>query len=136
MIDIVSNNSSTGYVAPTSDAEQASLDYDAFLQLLVAELKNQDPTEPMDSSEYVAQLASFSNVEQSIKTNDQLKQMLETSLVEQASSIVGMNLTSADGEIEGTVESVAIYSDGLIATLDSGEEVLIGPGVTISNDSD
>ncbi|MEN0000093.1 MAG: flagellar hook assembly protein FlgD [Pseudomonadota bacterium] len=132
MINPVSTAVSTGTVAQSPDAAQATLDYDAFLQLLVAELKNQDPTEPMDSSQYVAQLATFSNVEQSIKTNDQLAKMLETSLVEQAGTIVGMTLTSSDGATVGKVNSVSIFSDGLVATLDNGEQVVIGPGVSLS----
>src|SRR5581483_10586188 len=39
-----------------------SLDYDAFLRLLIAQMKNQDPTKPTDPSQFVAQLASFSSV--------------------------------------------------------------------------
>ena len=49
--------------APTPAAPVApapsTLDYSAFLRLLIAEMKNQDPTKPMDSAQYVAQLASF-----------------------------------------------------------------------------
>ena len=45
------------------------MDYNAFLKLLIAQMKNQDPTEPMTSTQYMAQFATFSQVEQSIKTN-------------------------------------------------------------------
>ena len=50
-------------------APAASVDYNAFLQLLIAQMKNQDPTKPMDSAQLMSQLASFSNVEQGIKIN-------------------------------------------------------------------
>ena len=50
--------------ASTTDAKKASLDYDSFLTLLIAQMKNQDPTDPMDSSEQISQLATFSQVEQ------------------------------------------------------------------------
>ena len=67
----------------TSPAGNASLDYDAFLKLLVAELKNQDPTEPMKSTDYVAQLATFSNVEQAIQTNSKLDSLLSSTALAQ-----------------------------------------------------
>ncbi|MEM1274939.1 MAG: flagellar hook capping FlgD N-terminal domain-containing protein [Pseudomonadota bacterium] len=52
-------------------------DFETFLNLLTAQLENQDPLEPLESTEFVAQLAQFSSVEQQIATNDALSQMLE-----------------------------------------------------------
>jgi len=49
-----------------------SLGKDAFLRLLVEQIKNQDPLEPTDNSEFVAQLAQFSNLEQTMGINDRL----------------------------------------------------------------
>ena len=51
-------------------------DFDTFLKLLTTQMQNQDPLQPMDSTEFVAQLASFSAVEQQIRTNDQLESIL------------------------------------------------------------
>ena len=55
----------------TAAADLAS-DFDTFLQLLTTQLKNQDPSKPFDSTEFVGQLASFSAVEQQIATNSKL----------------------------------------------------------------
>ena len=113
-------------------ASKTQVDYQSFLKLLVAQMKNQDPTNPMDSTQYMAQLASFSNVEQSVQINQKLEQMLQSSTLAQADAIIGRTLTSHDGSITGTVSEVRLYSDGIVAVLDNGKEVVVGPGVSIS----
>ena len=115
-----------------NDTPTANVDYQAFLKLLVAEMKHQDPTEPMKSTDYVAQLASFSQVEQSVQLNTKLDQLLQTTSLTQAGALIGRTITSADGEVTGTVKEVKLYSDGLMAILEDGGEVAVLPGVTIS----
>jgi flagellar basal-body rod modification protein FlgD len=118
----------------TTSAAKANVDYESFLKLLVAEMKNQDPTEPMDSSQYIAQLASFSQVEQSIQVNSKLDSLLQLTQLTQAGSIIGKTVTSADDSVSGVVNSVKLTSEGLVAVLDTGDSLLIGDGVTISED--
>lgn len=118
--------------AAASAADKATLDYDTFLKLLVAEMKNQDPTEPMDSTEYVAQLASFSNVEQTIQTNARLEDLLKSSSIAQAGSLIGRSVTSPDGSINGIVKQVEIYDDGVVAILEDGQKVVVSSGLTVS----
>ena len=110
----------------------ANVDYQTFVKLLVAELANQDPMEPVDSSQYVSKLASFSNVEQSLQINNKISQMLESANLSLAGSIVGRTLTTADGSISGTVHSVSITSDGIIAMLENGQSVAVSNGIVIS----
>ncbi|MCT8989258.1 flagellar hook assembly protein FlgD [Chelativorans sp. SCAU2101] len=127
-------NVSTVTAVPRSQQEVASpqtVDYQSFLRLLVAQMKNQDPTSPMESTDYVAQLATFSQVEQSVQINVKLEQILAASSLSQASGLVGREITSADGEVTGIVTEVKLYSDGVVAKLESGEEVIVGPGVVI-----
>ena len=50
--------------------------FDTFLQLLTTQLKSQDPLSPMDATQFTEQLVQFSGVEQAIKTNDMLGQLL------------------------------------------------------------
>jgi len=125
-----SGNSTTG-TNSTAQAAGPTVDYQSFLKLLMAEMKNQDPTKPMDSTEYVAQLATFSQVEQSVQTNSKLDELLQTSALAQAGNIIGHTVTSADGDTSGTVSSVRLTSDGLVAILDTGEEVTMQSGVVI-----
>ncbi len=64
--------------AETSDAgRQLTSDFQTFLKLLTAQLQNQDPLKPLESTEFVAQLAQFSAVEQQIATNSSLGRILE-----------------------------------------------------------
>lgn len=53
-------------------APKISTDYQMFLKMLTAQMKNQDPLNPIDSTDYATQLATFSGVEQQVKTNDLL----------------------------------------------------------------
>ncbi|WP_274425783.1 flagellar hook assembly protein FlgD [Chelativorans sp. YIM 93263] len=115
----------------TAGSPQA-VDYESFLKLLVAEMKNQDPTSPMESTDYVAQLAAFSQVEQSVQTNKKLDEILQASSLSQAGGLIGRQITSPDGSTSGIVAEVRLYSDGVVAILQNGEQVIVGPGVTVS----
>ncbi|MBB3713462.1 flagellar basal-body rod modification protein FlgD [Limimaricola variabilis] len=74
--------------AQTSAAETSrnklDADYQSFLKLLIAQVSNQDPLEPMDSTAFVSQLAQLTQVEQSITTNETLSK-IETRLSEAGS---------------------------------------------------
>ena len=131
-VSSVANTATKTTSTATTTADQASLDYDTFLQLMIAQMNNQDPTDPMDSAEYMSQLATFSQVEQSIMTNAKLDALLTSSSLDQANSLIGRTVTSADGKVEGKVVSVQITTDGPYATLEGGEKLLIEEGVTIS----
>ncbi len=124
-------NAAAASTATTTAAEGAKVDYDSFLKLLVAELSNQDPTEPMDSTKYVSQLATFSQVEQSVKTNSKLDTMLASNQLILAESLIGNRLTSADGTQSGVVKSVKLTDDGIIAVLQDGTQMTVGSGVTV-----
>jgi flagellar basal-body rod modification protein FlgD len=124
--------SATSAQGASATSSVGDLDYDAFLRLLIAQLKNQDPTKPMDSTEFVAQLATFSQVEQSIAANDKLDSLLTASALSLADSVIGRMVTSADGETSGTVASVTITSEGPVATLENGDQVALGAGVIVA----
>ena len=70
-----------GYTDPetteTSNINTASLGKDDFLKLLIAQLQNQDPLNPADNTEFVAQLAQFSSLEQLTTMNASLEQSIE-----------------------------------------------------------
>lgn len=131
----VSNNgaaSAQSQSQSSSSGASPSMDYDAFLKLLMAEMKNQDPTAPTDASQYVAQFATFSQVEQSMQMNAKLDSMLSSIALSQADGIIGRTLTSEDGTITGEVKAVRIVNNGAVAELDNGKQIILGPGVVIT----
>ena len=119
--------------ATTKDADKAGLNYDSFLKLLIAQMKNQDPTDPMDASEQMSQLASFSQVEQTIQTNAHLRSMLQAEALTRAGDLVGKYVQSADDKVMGKVKEVEVYSDGVIVLTENNDKVLLQAGVVISD---
>ena len=121
--------------APAASAVTAAstktLDYDAFLKLLVAQMANQDPLSPTDSTEWVAQLASFSNVEQAISTNKKLDSIMTVSALTQANSLIGRTATSADGSISGKVAAVQVIDGTVHAVLEGGQSLTLESGTSV-----
>lgn len=79
---------------------------DAFLKLLVAQLKNQDPLKPQDNSAFVAELAQFSSLEQSMGVNDRLDQMML-----QNQGLANSNVVNMVGSV-ATVKGTMVTTDG------------------------
>lgn len=72
----ISTIGNTPRSAAASGAANLSQTFDSFLLLLTTQLQNQDPLDPMDSSEFTKQLVQFTGVEQSIATNSNLEQLI------------------------------------------------------------
>jgi flagellar basal-body rod modification protein FlgD len=125
----------TSLASNTSATKAASstIDYNTFLQLMIAEMKYQDPTNPTDTSQYMSQFAQFSTVEQGIQTNSKLDNLLASQALSQADSLIGRTATSNDGSVTGTIASITVSSKGATsATLSDGRTLSLGDGVTIS----
>jgi flagellar basal-body rod modification protein FlgD len=113
-------------------AEANGLNKDQFLQLLVAQLKNQDPMSPVGSQEFMSQMAAFSTLEQVTNmavANEEQNQMMA---INQSLSLVGHNVTYVkEGEslAEGKVESVDFGEEGFSLTI-NGESGIPAGAVT------
>ncbi|MCW8842636.1 MAG: flagellar hook assembly protein FlgD [Rhodobacteraceae bacterium] len=136
-MDAISPN--TAYSAASNTTKENagmsgdSSDYETFLKMLTAQMQNQDPLNPVEASDFAAQLASFSTVEQQVLTNDLLTSIearLANSDFAALADWVGMEARSRgavyfDGaEITATVqrESAADRND-LVVRNDAGAEV-------------
>ncbi|HEX8903157.1 flagellar hook assembly protein FlgD [Vitreimonas sp.] len=83
MVDFSTINANNGVGGATTTASQSASDtaslannFDTFLTLLTAQLQNQDPLAPMDSTQFTQQLVQFSQVEQQIRTNQQMESLV------------------------------------------------------------
>lgn len=125
MTDIAPVTSTSFTAPPKPSATGSELGADTFLQLLVAQLKYQDPTNPADSTDFLAQTAQFTMVEKLT----QLAERAETSAVVErnlaAAGMVGRTITwqRPDGtEGEGIVTRAALGPAGPLLRVD-GQEV-------------
>ena len=109
------------------------LDKDAFLKLLTAQLRNQDPLNPTDQESFIQQVATFSNLEQQITTNENMARLLEFQAVSQAASLIGKEVTGlSNGEIvSGTVREVIFVSGIPVMMLEDGSELPHGGLISI-----
>ena len=90
---------------------KAGFSQETFLHLLVTQLKNQDPLNPQDSHEFVAELAQFSSLEQMANMNKSISTVLELSVT----GLIGRTVTVLDPQgnvVTGTVEGITYYADG------------------------
>lgn len=86
----------------TSALNSLSSNFSDFLSLLMTQLKNQDPSSPMDSNTFTTELVQFSGVEQQISTNSDLTQLIQltqASQVEQSSSMIGKPVTVTSSQL-------------------------------------
>jgi flagellar basal-body rod modification protein FlgD len=108
--------------AANSDAmAQLSGNFNTFLTLLTSQLKNQDPTSPMDSSAFTQQLVMYSQVEQQISTNTNLKTLIgqgSTQIGAYATSYLGKAVSVTNGNASLT-KGVATWTYGLGTTASS-----------------
>jgi len=98
----------------TKKSDGGSINKDEFLHLLITQLKNQDPLNPMDDKDFVAQLATFSNLEQMTGINTSMtsllrqQQQLNTTA---AVGMIGLEVKAQDGT-SGVVSSVVVDDKG------------------------
>jgi flagellar basal-body rod modification protein FlgD len=121
-----------GTSAATSDMQ---MDY---MKLLVTQLQNQNPLEPMDNSEMTAQLTQFSQLQHLESMNTSFGRVLESVQRGYASSLIGREVsfkaTRMDGTIEvctGQVEEVVMGKDGQITLVVGDQAVDLADVVSI-----
>ena len=115
---------------PANTAPTNTLGKDAFLKLLVAQLKYQDPTAPTDSAQFMAQTAQFTQVEKLEEIAAAVTQSLTAQAVFGANSLVGRTVSwlGTDGtELSGTVTSAVFTTAGPVLNVGTdGTQIAMG----------
>lgn len=111
-IDAIGSTLST---SSSSDATQrAGLRQDDFIRLFVAQLNFQDPLEPVDNREFLAQLAQFAGLEQARVTGEGVTSLVTMGTTEQSIGILGrpVEVGTDSGPLSGTVTAIEFGSNG------------------------
>jgi flagellar basal-body rod modification protein FlgD len=122
---------------PSTQATGTDKDKEMFLQLLVAQLKYQDPSNPADSSEFLSQSAQFTALEKMQDVADQTAAMLAAQVSFGASGLVGKQVTWLDEtgvSTSGLVQSVTYDANGPMLLVD-GTSVSLGQVQSVDADS-
>lgn len=124
---------------PTEASGLGQLGTDAFLKLLVAQLKYQNPMAPSDGTAMLQQTAQFTTVETLKQISEANQRLMGFQQVTMALTVVGQEVTAVglDGEfLSGTVEGVRFTADGPLLRLDSNAEVPMDNVLSVSAPAD
>ncbi|MGE4426872.1 MAG: flagellar hook capping FlgD N-terminal domain-containing protein [Solirubrobacteraceae bacterium] len=110
----------TAAAGSSGSAATSALGKDDFLRLMVTQLKRQDPMNPVDDTQFLAQMAQFSSLEQLTNLNELASSQLGATATGQALSLVGREVTytAADGTVkDGVVEGVSFDGGNPLLTI-------------------
>ncbi len=120
----VSNSPYSSALGQKEKTNGSSLDKDAFLNLLVTQLRNQNPLEPMEDKEFIAQMAQFTALEQTQSMNKTMKMNSAYNLTNKYAYATYRDEKSSElKEVEGLVEKASLKDGSVYVTID-GKEVL------------
>jgi len=92
--------------------KNAAIGQDAFLRILLTQLRFQDPLKPVDNQQFVAQLAQFSALEMSRQTNDKIDSLVQMNAAEQAVALLGTTVEMRSTGVVGKVSDVSFSDQG------------------------
>ena len=132
MVDAVSTNTAQSRV--NAGGQMMASNFETFLSLLTAQLRNQDPLSPVDSNQFTAQLTQMAGVEQQLLTNDLLTSLLAAQQVGglgEAAQYIGKEATAAwsavkfqDGKASWSYELASDAKDATLQVLNSAGQVV------------
>ncbi|KRE56622.1 flagellar hook capping FlgD N-terminal domain-containing protein [Paenibacillus sp. Soil750] len=121
----------------TKDKDSTTLGKDDFLKILITQLQNQDPTQPLQDKEFIAQMAQFTSVEQLTNMASEMKLMRQSlgfvsGLIGKSISWTGTDASGVTTEMSGVVDSITFKDGNQFATV-NGVEVSLDKLKKIEN---
>ena len=113
-----------------------TLGQDEFLQLLVTQMRNQDPMKPVADTEFIAQMAEFSNLEQTKEMSSDISQLRQSGSFTQAAALMGKQVSLLSGEntfTKGIVTDLAV-KDGEVRLIINGKPYELGQVVSVNSE--
>jgi flagellar basal-body rod modification protein FlgD len=101
----------------TAKAHKTELDSDAFMQLLLAQLRNQNPLDPVQDKEFMAQMTQMNSLQELQKMNKTLAQFTSANKMSEAANLIGRKIeaTLPDGSaVSGLVSSVSLENSDVL----------------------
>ena len=127
-------SSTSASLSSAAGVATKSLDKDAFLKLLVTQLRYQDPMNPMEDKEFISQLAQFSSLEQMQSLNIGFEGLSKSSVASQAFALIGRTIDYADPAYDqpltGKVDKVTFEYGSPILNI-GDQKVLLSNVVTV-----
>lgn len=147
MVSTVINQGQSGVQFPTSNSSSGSssnsssssanpynLTPENFIQLMVTQLQNQDPTQPTSNQDLLAQMSEIGQLESSTELQSTMGSVTLQTQVGSASSLIGKSVTgidSSNNSVSGVVNSVSVAGGNVSLKLDSGSSLSLSELATI-----
>lgn len=132
------SSSSTGTTSSSTSSSSTSstqtLDQDDFLTLLVKQMTSQDPLDPESNTDFIAQMAQFTALEQTKSMTSAINSMASNQSLANANSLIGktVTLTSNDTTVSGEVSGVTV-TDGTAQIVVNGNSYDVSSVTSVSN---
>lgn len=130
------NSLASGVANATSPtASKKKLEASDFIQMMLTQLQNQDPTEPTKSSDLLAQMSQIGSLQSSTDMQASLKTMTLQNSISNAAALIGKNVAGKDvdgSDMNGIVTSVKVVDGELSLQLDSGKSMSMGNVLSVA----
>jgi flagellar basal-body rod modification protein FlgD len=123
-IDLIGGGTSS--VAQSTNMQQAAINQEDFLKILLTQLQFQDPLKPMDNQEFLAQMAQFSTLAQTSQLNERIDTLLSVQSAMQSVGLIGKT-------VQATINGVTVV--GVVGTLQFSNDVTTLTLTTENNES-
>jgi flagellar basal-body rod modification protein FlgD len=133
----------SAFATPSSTSSSAAtsalaLDPQAFLQLLVAQLQNQDPSNPLDTQQMMSQTATLSQVQTMGTMSSTLNELVGMQNAQSAISLIGHQVTYVDStgkSLHASVTGASLLSSGAQLSLSDGSSVPLSSVIGVGEDT-